>query len=166
MTGCPAFYNLNYLNSTKCEKNTIEKICISDNADEYNTPCLIRLLEFLRKNFSTIKMEFIIHRDIRKTVQRLIDIGFFDKLNISVICIAGTDDFSCYDDCSLHIGFRVHAHIYNLSRRNLSILINEDMRGYGINITLGDRKCLCVGESIYAKASKTITEFIFKFRFI
>ena len=38
-----------------------------------------------------------------------------------------------YDDCSLHIGFRVHAHIYNISRGNQSILIDEDSRGKGFN---------------------------------
>ena len=47
------------------------------------------------------------------------------------------DGFSIYDDCDLHIGFRVHAHIYNLSRRNYSILVSEDIRGAGVNQTLG-----------------------------
>lgn len=37
----------------------------------------------------------------------------------------------------MHIGFRVHAHIYNLSRRNCSVLIEEDGRGAGVNQALG-----------------------------
>ena len=47
------------------------------------------------------------------------------------------DGFDIYNDCDLHIGFRVHAHIYNLSMRNISILIEEDGRGAGVNEALG-----------------------------
>ena len=44
----------------------------------------------------------------------------------------------CYHyKCDLHIGFRVHAHIYNLSKRNRSILLEEDGRGAGVNQSLG-----------------------------
>ena len=42
-----------------------------------------------------------------------------------------------YEKCDLHIGFRVHAHICNLSIRNRSILIEEDSRGSGVNEALG-----------------------------
>jgi len=42
-----------------------------------------------------------------------------------------------YDTCDLHIGFRVHAHIYNLSHRHRSLLIEEDNRGAGVNDALG-----------------------------
>ena len=37
----------------------------------------------------------------------------------------------------MHIGFRVHAHIYNLSKRNRTILLEEDGRGAGVNQALG-----------------------------
>ena len=49
----------------------------------------------------------------------------------------GHEGFSVYDDCDLHIGFRVHAHIYNLSKRNRTILLEEDGRGAGVNEALG-----------------------------
>ena len=60
------------------------------------------------------------------------------ELGIHLVDISGGDEgFTIYDDCDLHIGFRVHAHIYNLSRRNLSILLEEDTRGSSLNETLG-----------------------------
>lgn len=46
-----------------------------------------------------------------------------------------SEGFSIYDDCDIHIGFRVHAHIYNLSIMGYSILIEEDSRGYAVNET-------------------------------
>ena len=39
----------------------------------------------------------------------------------------------------MHVGYRVHAHIYNLSRRGTSILIEEDARGAGVNDALNLR---------------------------
>lgn len=47
------------------------------------------------------------------------------------------DGFLIYDNCDLHVGFRVHAHIYNLSKRNKTLLLNEDFRGFAVNETLG-----------------------------
>ena len=38
---------------------------------------------------------------------------------------------------TLHVGMRVHAHIYNLSIRNPSLLLEEDGRGAGVNDALG-----------------------------
>lgn len=138
MTGCPAFYDFDYLNNISVKKKEIRKICVSDNAYENNNELLLELLKYLRKNFSSAKIELIIHRQVKEFIESKINDGYFDNLGIDVKKISGSvEGFHSYDDCSLHIGFRVHAHIYNLSRRNVSILINEDMRGEGINSTLG-----------------------------
>lgn len=41
---------------------------------------------------------------------------FFEKIGVKMIDISkSVDGLRIYDDCDLHIGFRVHAHIYNLS---------------------------------------------------
>jgi polysaccharide pyruvyl transferase WcaK-like protein len=42
-----------------------------------------------------------------------------------------------YERCDLHVGYRVHAHIHFLSRRNPSILLHEDGRGRGVDEALG-----------------------------
>jgi hypothetical protein len=44
---------------------------------------------------------------------------------------------SLYDSADLHVGYRVHAHLFCLSRRIASILVNEDIRGVGQARALG-----------------------------
>jgi hypothetical protein len=44
-----------------------------------------------------------------------------------------------YGGADLHIGYRVHAHLFCLSRRVPSILINEDSRGVGQAAALGTK---------------------------
>ena len=45
--------------------------------------------------------------------------------------------FRLLDEYDLHIGFRVHTHIYCLSMGIRTLLIEEDIRGLGMNLTLG-----------------------------
>lgn len=50
----------------------------------------------------------------------------------------GLDKFAdLYTAADLHIGYRVHAHLYSLSQQSASILISEDSRGQGQIQTLG-----------------------------
>jgi len=52
----------------------------------------------------------------------------------------GLDKFKAlYDLTDLHVGYRVHAHIYSLSQQSASILINEDTRGVGQVTALGGK---------------------------
>ena len=49
----------------------------------------------------------------------------------------GAQGFAIYDDVGLHIGYRVHAHLYCTSRATPSYLVAEDSRGSGVLETLG-----------------------------
>lgn len=52
-----------------------------------------------------------------------------------------------YESADLHVGYRVHAHLYFLSVRRPSLLISEDGRGLGQALSLGDPYALKAGES-------------------
>jgi hypothetical protein len=107
---------------------------------------VIPLLEYLKNKFPSQKIIFVFHRGIgtdkytgRKRGEKLSmlarkikEMGFEYK-DISY----SPDGFNIYDDCDLHIGFRVHAHIYTLSKRRKSILISSDLRGDSFNQTVG-----------------------------
>lgn len=139
MTGCPAWYSLKYININEIRNTNISNICISDPANKKYYPIVNELINYLRKNFPKSRIKFIFHRGeiqnnrYTKDFYRNVYENGIEVLNIE----KDSKGFYIYDNCDLHIGFRVHAHIYNLSIRNKSILIEEDGRGYGVNSSLG-----------------------------
>ena len=57
--------------------------------------------------------------------------------------------------CILDIGY-MHIYIYNLSKRKLSILIEEDSRGSGVNSALGLERILANTDIIIDNSYKII----------
>ena len=149
MTGCPAWYNLDFVKQdqlTKGNNLTIKKICVSDPARLANVDQSIELVKFLKDFYPEAEITFVFHRGIKQDeFTNVEEANCYEhlkdslvKMNIDIKDISySKEGFDVYDDCDLHIGYRVHAHIYNLSRRNASILIEEDGRGAGVNDALG-----------------------------
>ena len=139
VTGCPAWYHPENLMATDFRhfKGRIRKICISEPANVENVSILRELILFLHKRYKEAEVTLVNHREQKKEVLQLVS-EFSNRLNYGFVDISGSaEGFKVYNDCDMHIGFRVHAHIYNLSMRNFSVLINEDLRGKGVNDTLG-----------------------------
>ncbi|MDR1914486.1 MAG: polysaccharide pyruvyl transferase family protein [Clostridiales bacterium] len=149
MTGCPAWYDVKYAESTRLSfnpENKVNKICISEPSDSAHFDMFVKLASFLRKRYPQAEVKALFHRGIAQdkfvnqtrayvnasTVKELEKIGV-ESIDISY----GTEGFNYYDKSDLHVGFRVHAHIYNLSRRKRSLIIEEDSRGTGVNDALG-----------------------------
>lgn len=150
MTGCPAWYNLDTLNDEFKSPSGINKICVSEPAKEDNVFYLFDLLKHLRDVFPDAQIFLVNHRE--KKLDIFSNNDFYKALNINLVNISGSiDGFKVYDDCDLHVGFRVHAHIYNLSIRNLSFLFSEDVRGFGINHTLGLESLNSIGITLRKK---------------
>lgn len=160
MTGCPAWYDLERVNEVSLRKDIdfhFKKICVSDPAELFeNAEQCVRIVEYLRKAFPSSEICFVFHRGIEKDMytssfnakiaqrlkKRLCEI---DNVTIQNIAF-GEDGFAVYNDADLHIGYRVHAHIYNLSKRNISVLIEEDGRGAGVNEALSLTRLLAYQE--------------------
>lgn len=148
MTGCPAWYDLKSMKDLENKKynlKAVKKIYISDPAYIENLTIVMDLVKYLKEVYPTAEIAIIFHRGIgadkytqKKVAKKYCKLK--EKLDSKVEFIDisyGKDGFQYYDQCDLHIGFRVHAHIYNISKGNLSILIEEDFRGGSINDTLG-----------------------------
>ena len=140
MTGCPAWYDLALVNNTTLSDNgwNLKKICISDPANPKNYYLVKTLIEKMHELFSQAKITFVFHRAVQSDMEvelgkKLLEYEYVDVKRLS----SSVESFSLYNRCDLHIGFRVHAHIYNLSQRKKSILIEEDGRGAGVNEVLG-----------------------------
>lgn len=148
MTGCPAWYCLDILQHPDKRRQYVQddSICISDPASQKNIHLVIPIVKAVRNKFPDSDVLYVVHRDDVNDANLdgkhnacLKDLqDKLDKLGVRTINIArGIEGFSVYDTCRFHIGFRVHAHIYNLSRGKQTILVNEDARGKGVNDALG-----------------------------
>lgn len=134
MTGCPAWYDIELVRERgKAKYKEPKRIIISDPASKYFYRECLSLTDFIIRRFPNAEVSFVFHRGRDK--------DFSEELanrRIQILDIAGScDGFEIYNECDLHIGYRVHAHIYNLSRRQNSILIEEDGRGAGVDQALG-----------------------------
>ena len=141
MTGCPAWYDIEYLGKESISENLcipFRKICISDPANLKNVDQVEHVVKYIRERYKDAEIYYVFHRgeQSNEIIERLKSILY--EMGVSICNIEGSKEgFAIYNDCDLHIGYRVHAHIYNLSRRNISILIEEDGRGAGVNHALG-----------------------------
>lgn len=150
MTGCPAWYDLEKVGasrlSTSPNLDRVGHVAISDPALAENVPVACAVTRYVTEQLNPQKVTFVFHRGWSSdkfsrgylaACQRNLK-TWLDRQSVDVRSIAYSDEgFEVYDECDLHIGFRVHAHIYNLSERRPSFLIEEDGRGWGLDETLG-----------------------------
>lgn len=146
MHGCPAWYDLSMIETSQLKNiHSIHTICISDPAYIKSYEAAVKLIYLLKEKYPDAELKFVFHRGtwekeegpLGERRRAAIEKTLIDN-NVAWIDIAGNHEgFSIYDTCDLHIGFRVHAHIYNLSKRNRTILLEEDGRGAGVNNALG-----------------------------
>ncbi|MCD7921116.1 MAG: polysaccharide pyruvyl transferase family protein [Clostridiales bacterium] len=145
MTGCPAWYDLDRIENLELKEKYGKyffrddmTIGISDPAMPWNQGRLPELVRILERNFPGAALKVFFHRGISESQQKNMQRLAGKNERISYVDLSGScRDFALYNDCFFHIGFRVHAHIYNLSQGNISVLINEDARGNGVNHALG-----------------------------
>lgn len=142
MTGCPAWYSKDVIYGNISHRdiryNCFSKICISDPAFKLNADLLPVVVEKVRKRFPASDIYLIVHSSENRWLEKIICDRWLNNNGITKVCIKGSSDgFKYYDSCDLHIGFRVHAHIYCLSKMRPSVLFNEDARGNGVNDALG-----------------------------
>lgn len=152
MTGCPAWYDLKYIHqknlSTVPEKNNVKKIAISDPGNVINLQMAANIVSLCKDSFKPNEIVFVFHRgwnkdrytseDVSNKQQKLRDWLIDNDVKV-VDSSYSAKGFQEYDSCDIHVGFRVHAHIYCLSHRIPTFLIEEDGRGFGVNETLGFR---------------------------
>lgn len=136
ITGCPAWYNISHVGSTDLRNNNpIRHICVSSPWQSCYINQTLDVLSYLSEKYKNAKISFVFHEQLDADFCNAISHCF---PNIEIVYIANcVDKMRIYDNCDLHVGYRVHAHIYNLSIRNRSILIEEDGRGAGVNEALG-----------------------------
>lgn len=114
----------------------IKKIVFTPAANPIYCYQSMYLLKKLKEKFNDAEILVSFHRGLEGSQRKIAK--FAKNLNIEIYDAHGAAfKLGIYDDFDLHIGYRVHAHIYFLSMRKPSYLIMEDSRGYGIINTFG-----------------------------
>lgn len=147
MTGCPVWYDLPSIGKEFKENDDIKHIVFTTAADPKLIGQTWKLIKILKRQFPLARVTMSYHRGImpdkhttiRATIGYLL-MAFGAKIinrRMKIKDVAyDLRKLDFYDDCDFHIGYRVHAHLYFLSKRLPSILINEDGRGKGMVTTM------------------------------
>ena len=157
-TGCPAWYDLSKVDLINLKKSPsrreVKSIAVSDPASLHNIFAPKYLIEELKRAFPSADIKLVFHRgwthdkfsssDLAKGQEFLVQ--WAETAGVRSVDISYSHEgFAEYDECDLHIGYRVHAHLYNVSQRKPSFLIEEDGRGYGANDALGIKTHISLG---------------------
>lgn len=149
MSGCPALYNQDYIGKEVDFNGPVKRISFSLGVKFYQSEKQYRriqsvLLE-LKNKFKGAQITVVFHHAITKEKNPNADNAFiagheriqswlqpngFEMADISGSAEALIDH---YTTCDVHVGFRVHAHIFCSSVSKPSILVGEDGRGLALD---------------------------------
>ncbi|WP_115460779.1 polysaccharide pyruvyl transferase family protein [Winogradskyella aurantiaca] len=149
MTGCPVWYDLPSIGKRfkTYQKEDIKNIVFTTAADPKLIKQTLAIIKLVVKHFPDANITMSYHRGIfpdkyttiRATTGYLIKAlgAKLVKRSIKIKDVSyDLNKLKFYDSCDFHIGYRVHAHLYFLSKRLPSMLINEDGRGKGMVQTM------------------------------
>jgi hypothetical protein len=146
MTGCPAWYDMRFFENKYQFQPEIKTLVLSMPAKMQ--PGVHDLMAWLTRRFPKARRIASFHHGLvpapgKVGRERAIDFMKFSAKAMmkgwKIASLAGSLDKleELYGSADLHLGYRVHAHLFCLSRRKSSILINEDIRGVGQATALG-----------------------------
>ena len=156
MTGCPAYYDTNYFNK-KLENIEIKKVAfslgVSFIGNENMKKQMQNLILSLKDKFKDKQFEVVFHHSLNKEkIQKIYGSShnshieehlkfakWLENRDIQYIDISGSAEnlINYYNNVDIHIGYRVHAHIFMSSIRKFTILLSEDGRGKEVAKTIG-----------------------------
>lgn len=156
MTGCPATYVTSSMNKPFFKPEHIRKVGFSLGVSFIESP---EMLEQMRNTILSLKsyfgeeveFEVVFHHSTKKDFLKTHNatsrhlkshqkfIAWLESKGVGHIDISGSAEnlINYYSSCDLHIGYRVHAHIFMNSLNKASVLIAEDGRGKALRDVFG-----------------------------
>jgi len=176
MTACPAVYNTNFFKKSVETPATadIKKIGFSLGASFKTSQKMFNQMQdvllALKNNFKDSKIETVFHHSpSEKYLNSPGSNKHFHQMQLKFLEWLKKNDFSWtdisgsaenlktyYQNIDLHVGYRVHAHIFMNSISKPSVLLNEDGRGKALKDVIGGvtiDAIESVNESKYIKAA-------------
>lgn len=153
MTGCPAYYSTEYI-GRDFENYPIKKVSFSLGVSFNHSKSMDKLVKEnileCKEYFKNESFEVVFHHSIdekkrdKGVSKSLFDAQkrmqqWLDSKHINYTDISGSAEnlMNYYSSRDLHIGYRVHAHIFMNSIAKYTILLNEDGRGKSIKNVIG-----------------------------
>ena len=149
MTGDPAWYDLDHIGAEPAPLTDIERAVVSVPADPMHHAAVETLALRLGELLPSARMVAAFHHGwtagphvaerSAKAYARLkerLEAGGYEAADLAGDLPAME---RLYRGAVLHVGWRLHAHLFCLSRRQPSILLEEDCRGRGASEALGVR---------------------------
>ncbi len=146
MTGCPVWYDLNSIGKEFNPPGEIKRVVFTPSQRHIYRKQSVKILKLLKDIFNGAKLYCSFHRGITADYE-FTDRGdeknnlrikkSAEELGYEIVNAAfDLDNIRFYDQCDLHVGYRVHGHLYFLSKRKPSVLLHEDGRGRGVSEAL------------------------------
>jgi hypothetical protein len=156
MTGCPVWYNEDRLAEDYRFPTDIKRLVISMPArPRGDTIAFARHLarRYPRAERFLAFQAGIRHPNRRVTLRRRAAIIAASRWGFTPVSFEGDADamMSFLSSTDLHVGYRVHAHLYSLSERITTVLFAEDSRAVGQAAATGARTVLAsasIGEKL------------------
>jgi hypothetical protein len=150
MTGCPTWYDLDSIGKKFEKPKEIHCVAISMTPTslffKQNVELLKQAGELFKSLCPSVELWAVFHRGIvedeftppgeAKSLQSMAN--YAEKIGYRVFDLSyDASNIDIYRRCDLHVGFRVHAHIFFLSIRKPTFLLQVDGRGRALSETLG-----------------------------
>ncbi len=149
LVGCPAWYDLSSLGKDLEPPKTVERVVFTPAQLHALRDQSVEVARRIAEIFPRAQKICSFHRGLdeagpwmpradaenNRALAAEVDALGFDVVDVS----GDTSKILFYDECTLHVGYRVHAHLYFASKRKPSLLVEEDGRGAGASQALGVR---------------------------
>ena len=137
-SGDMAIYDKKFINKEFKPPKEIKSLVISIGHHQIYYDQLLELLIFLKKKYTNAKLFISLHSRPSNLHLSLATTAI--KLGFNILNLSGDiSNLEMYENIDIHIGYRLHGHIYFLSQRKPSILLVEDARSYGLSRTSGTK---------------------------
>jgi len=155
MTGCPAYYDIGYIGKAPSMPQ-IKKVAFSLGVSFIDSPSMEQVMKdcilTCKDYYGETEFQVVFHHSLDRAVflsthnatckhlERHNEFAnWLSSQKIEFVDISGSARkmISYYESVDLHIGFRVHAHIFMNSVSKPSILISEDGRGTATKDVIG-----------------------------
>jgi hypothetical protein len=147
MVGCPVWYDLGATGRSPALDAPIEKIVFTPAQSPLLQAQSVAVAERIAALWPRAEKSCSFHRGFARAGAWIPEADIANsrriaeattKLGFRPIDVTGdVEKIRFYAECSLHVGYRVHAHLDFCSRRQRSLLIEEDGRGAGASLGLG-----------------------------